>query len=77
MITWSQLGIHRKNIGLLNVGGYFDALLALVDHSINKGFVKPSNRDRFVVRDRPAELLTTLGEHRIPQVKRWLGPEQS
>jgi uncharacterized protein (TIGR00730 family) len=40
VITWAQLGIHRKPIGLLNVAGYFNALKALVDHAIAEGFIK-------------------------------------
>ena len=44
-ITWSQLGIHRKPIGVLNVGGFYDGLLALVEHAIEEGFV-PAQRPR-------------------------------
>src|SRR3954471_6766747 len=43
-ITWSQLGIHRKAIGLLNVSGSYDGLLALVQHAIQEGFVPPEHR---------------------------------
>ncbi|MBV9403553.1 MAG: TIGR00730 family Rossman fold protein [Candidatus Eremiobacteraeota bacterium] len=43
-ITWFQLGIHDKPVGLLNVDGYFDALLAMFDHAENEGFISPENR---------------------------------
>ena len=43
-ITWFQLGIHDKPIGLLNVDGYFDALLAMFDHAVTEGFLSPENR---------------------------------
>jgi len=45
MVTWAQLGFHRKPIGLLNVDRYFDALLALVERAIAERFVHPENRD--------------------------------
>ncbi|KAE9446318.1 hypothetical protein C3L33_21783, partial [Rhododendron williamsianum] len=44
MITWSQLGIHKKPIGLLNVDGYYNSLLALFDNGVEEGFIKPSAR---------------------------------
>jgi uncharacterized protein (TIGR00730 family) len=44
VITWSQLGIHRKPLGLLNVGGFYDPLLALFDRAVADGFIRPSNR---------------------------------
>jgi uncharacterized protein (TIGR00730 family) len=43
-ITWSQLEIHDKPIGLLNVDGYFNSLLALFDHAVTEGFVSHENR---------------------------------
>ncbi|CAH9099917.1 unnamed protein product [Cuscuta europaea] len=44
MITWAQLGIHKKPVGLLNVDGYYDSLLALFDNGVAEGFIKPSAR---------------------------------
>lgn len=75
ILTWSQLGLHRKNIGLLNVRNYFDPLLSQIDHSISEGFVKPKNRDLFVVSDNPADLLDLLEQHALPEVKRWMTDE--
>lgn len=77
IVTWAQLGFHRKNIGLLNVGGYFDPLVRLVDHAIQDGFIKPNNRDLIVVEERPDLLLDRLAQHQMPQVKQWLGPEET
>ena len=76
VITWAQLGIHRKNIGLLNVAGYFDPLVRLIDHAIAEGFIKPAYRELIVVDDRPALLLQKLAEHHLPEVRRWMGPEE-
>ena len=49
VITWAQLGFHRKNIGLLNVGGYFDPLVNLIDRAIESGFIKAAHRDLIFV----------------------------
>jgi uncharacterized protein (TIGR00730 family) len=76
VVTWAQLGFHRKNIGLLNTEGYFDPLVTLIDHSIETGFIKPSNRDLIVVEREPAALLDRLATHQLPTVRRWLGPEE-
>ncbi|MDC0262139.1 TIGR00730 family Rossman fold protein [Planctomycetaceae bacterium] len=71
ILTWSQLGLHRKNVGILNVRGYFDPLLQQIDHAIAEGFVKDDNRDLFVVSDDPKELLDLLEQHELPEVKQW------
>jgi uncharacterized protein (TIGR00730 family) len=44
MLTWAQLGLHNKPVGLLNVNGYFDALLVFLDHTVREGFIKPAHR---------------------------------
>lgn len=72
ILTWAQLGFHRKNIGLLNVAGYFDPLVELIEHAIREGFITPSHRDLFVVESDAARLLDRLATHEMPYVKRWL-----
>jgi uncharacterized protein (TIGR00730 family) len=72
ILTWAQLGFHRKNIGLLNVGGYFEPLVALIEHAIGEGFITPTHRDLFVVESEPARLLDRLATHEMPVVRRWL-----
>ncbi|WP_145259446.1 LOG family protein [Calycomorphotria hydatis] len=59
-ITWAQLQIHHKPIGLLNVNGYFDALLAFLDHAFETDFIKPIHRKLFVVATTPEEMLDKL-----------------
>lgn len=48
VLTWSQLGVHDKPIGLWNVAGYWSPLLALMDHMVAEGFVRPANRARLL-----------------------------
>jgi len=45
ILTWSQLGIHGKPSGLLNVSGYFDSLLAMLDHAVTERFLRPAHRE--------------------------------
>jgi uncharacterized protein (TIGR00730 family) len=61
ILTWAQLGYHAKPIGLLNLEGFFDPLLAWLDHSVREGFVKPKHRRLLVQAGHPQELLDRLG----------------
>jgi uncharacterized protein (TIGR00730 family) len=72
MVTWAQLGFHRKNIGLLNVAGYFDPLVEFIEHAIREGFIVASHRELIVVESEPARLLDRLATHEMPRVRRWL-----
>jgi uncharacterized protein (TIGR00730 family) len=56
ILTWSQLGIHRKPSGLLNVTGYYDHLLAMLDHAVEEGFLLAANR-KLVIADTDANRL--------------------
>jgi uncharacterized protein (TIGR00730 family) len=77
ILTWAQLGIHAKPIGLVNTGGYFDALIALVDHAIGEGFIHPEQRALFVDAPTPETLLPRLLEHRPPAAFQWVSREQT
>ena len=72
VLTWAQLGLHRKPCGLLNVQGYFDRLLAFLDHTIDEGFVRPQNAELIVVARAPGELLDRLESPLPPPVEKWL-----
>lgn len=67
-ITWAQLGIHAKPVGLLNVAGYFDSLLAFFDRSFADEFIKPAYRDLYCVAEEPNELLHRLATQHPPHV---------
>ncbi len=60
LLTWGQLGLHAKPIGLLNVAGFFDPLLTWVDHCVREGFVKPEHRRRLRLAADPEGLLHVL-----------------
>ncbi|EOY29938.1 PREDICTED: cytokinin riboside 5'-monophosphate phosphoribohydrolase LOG8 isoform X1 [Theobroma cacao] len=63
MITWSQLGIHKKTVGLLNVDGYYNNLLALFDNGVEEGFIKPSARHIVVSAPTAKELLMKMEQY--------------
>jgi uncharacterized protein (TIGR00730 family) len=75
ILTWSQLGIHHKVVGLLNTRGFYDSLVKLIDHAIQEGFVPASNRQLFVVDEDPARLLDRMAAHTLPSGTRWKGEE--
>jgi hypothetical protein len=69
--TWSQLGIHDKACGVLNVNGYYDHLAALLDHAVTEGFLRPQHRAVLSVASEPAELLDRLAAFVPPAVGKW------
>lgn len=73
MLTWAQLGLHDKPIGLLNTLGYFDPLLALVQHALREGFIYDEHRTMLLSSDDPETLLDQLHIYRPPDtLQRWL-----
>ena len=73
VLTWAQLGIHFKPCGMLNAGGFFDSLLSFLDVSVAAGFLKPENRDLFVVEREAGLLLDRMANHKPPRVSKWAG----
>lgn len=55
--TWSQLGIHQKPIGILNVEDYFNPLISLIDHVVNEGFLRESHRQTVIIEKNPKTLI--------------------
>jgi uncharacterized protein (TIGR00730 family) len=72
VLTWAQLGAHNKPIGLLNTRGYFDPLLAFIDHTIAEGFVRSENRDLLLVETDPAALLDAMECYKPAGVSKWI-----
>lgn len=75
MLTWAQLGLHRKPIGLLNIGGYYDGLLQLIDTMQSKGFLKPEHAAMLTVRSDIQSLMEALTEYEAPVLKKWITDE--
>jgi uncharacterized protein (TIGR00730 family) len=75
VVTWAQLGLHTKPIGILNVDGYFDLFFKFLEHMVQEGFIKPKHQQLMVTSQDPNELLSLLicyrGTEHIPKVINW------
>jgi uncharacterized protein (TIGR00730 family) len=76
-VTWAQLGIHRKPLGLLNVAGYFDHLVRLLDHAVAEGFVPAASLKLVVVGEEPEALLDRLAAYEAPVGPAWITASES
>jgi uncharacterized protein (TIGR00730 family) len=77
VLTWTQLGLHRKPCGLLNVDGFFDPLIAYLDGAVGQGFLKPEHRNFLIHSDHPADLVDRLANMELPQASPWIRPDES
>ena len=68
LLTWTQLGLHRKPCGLLNVDGYFDSLLAFFDRSVEDGFLQAEHRAMVLIDRNSDRLLDKLAAFELPDV---------
>jgi uncharacterized protein (TIGR00730 family) len=66
ILTWGQLGLHRKPCGLLDVDGYWQPLVSFFDHAVEEGFLRRAHREYVLVAQEPAALLDALGRHQPP-----------
>ena len=71
MVTWAQLGLHRKPCGLLDVEGYFAPLLAFLDHAVKERFVKETHRALLLVAAEPGVLLDAFAARKASAVGEW------
>lgn len=77
ILTWSQLGLHKKPIGILNVNGYFNGLIAQLDTMVKEGFLSPANRRLLVESDDVTELLNLLKNFQAESGTKWLERNQT
>jgi uncharacterized protein (TIGR00730 family) len=72
-ITWGQLGIHQKPVGLLNVAGYYDPLIAMIDRAVEEGFIMPRYRNLFVASSGVDELFELMRKFQpLEGVVKWI-----
>ena len=77
-VTWSQLGIHRKAFGVLNVAGFYDGLLALVQHAVDEGFVPAEHRALILEAAEPENLIDlVIGYEPPPPVAKWIRADET
>jgi uncharacterized protein (TIGR00730 family) len=76
LLTWAQLGLHEKPVGLLNWDGFFDRLLTLTDTMAARGLLKPVNREMLLVGASGEELLAKMEGYVAPVVRKWIELEE-
>jgi uncharacterized protein (TIGR00730 family) len=72
-VTWTQLGVHKKPCGLLNVAGFYDPIIQFLDHAVREQFIRPAHRETVLVDSDPARLLDKLTAVVLPDVPKWIG----
>jgi uncharacterized protein (TIGR00730 family) len=75
MLTWGQLGLHKKPIAILNIDGYYDALIVFVQTMTDKGLLKEVNQQMLLVSDTIDDLLDKMENYAAPTVGKWINKE--
>ncbi|AZA79471.1 TIGR00730 family Rossman fold protein [Chryseobacterium sp. G0186] len=76
MITWAQLGLHQKPIGILNIDRFYDELIKLIQTMVDKGFLKQVNKDMLIISDTIDDLLEQMKRYQAPTVGKWISKEE-
>ena len=72
IMTWAQLGMHRKPCGVLNVAGYYDGLTRFLDHAVAERFVAQGHRDMLLVATTAADVIAKFRVYAAPVVEKWI-----
>lgn len=72
MLTWGQLGLHDKAVGILNTNGYFDPVLSAMDRMVEEGFLKDINRDMVLVDQQIEKLVDAMRNYQPPKIRKWI-----
>ncbi len=76
MITWAQLGLHKKPIAVLNINGFYDDLITMIKTMVDKGFLKQINQEMLLISDDIEELLEKMKNYTAPVVGKWISEEK-
>jgi uncharacterized protein (TIGR00730 family) len=77
MLTWGQLGLHKKPIAILNINGFYDSLIELTKIMVEKGLLKEVNQQMLLVSDNIEDLLTQMKNYVPPTTGKWIDKTQS
>lgn len=77
IITWLQLGLHQKPIGLLNTNGFYNDLVKMLETMVRKGFLSLDNYNLLLVDSNPENLLKKMEEFKTPQRPKWLNSDRT
>ncbi len=76
ILTWAQLGFHKKPCGLLNIEGYYDDLIGFLENSFEQEFVNPLFRPLLMMDKEPCSLLNQFASYQAPKVRKWMGEDE-
>lgn len=77
ILTWAQLGLHSNPMGLLNIDGFYDPLIAQFDVMVENQILKPINREMVLIDDRIDGLLEQMKNYKAPSVKKWITTQKT
>lgn len=77
IVTWAQLGLHAKPVGILNVESYFDPLITQFDRAVSEEFAYSENRRLILQESDPDRLLTLMESYTAPSVEKWIDPDEA
>ncbi|EKD42319.1 MAG: hypothetical protein ACD_73C00208G0005, partial [uncultured bacterium] len=77
VLTWGQLGLHHKPCGLLNIGGFYDPLLGLLDISVKEGFLQEESRNLLITHSVSKHLIQLMNQYKPPQLAKWITNEET
>lgn len=77
MITWAQLGLHQKPVGILNTNGFYDGLIQFIDNMVTVGLLNKPNRNMLLVGNTIEDLVQQMEAYEAPDVPKWLNKENS
>jgi uncharacterized protein (TIGR00730 family) len=77
IVTWAQLGLHAKPVGLLNIESYFDSLIEQFNRAVDEGFAYPENRALILHETDPERLLDLMERYEAPKVEQWIDSDEA
>jgi uncharacterized protein (TIGR00730 family) len=72
MLTWAQLGLHKKPVAILNIDGFYDPLIDLIQTMVDKGFLKEANQQMLLISDDIDDLINKMKSYVAPKVGKWV-----
>ena len=76
-VTWTQLGVHAKPCGLLNVSGFYDGLITFLEHALREDFLRPTHREIVVSDANPVTLVDRVIAWQAPVVAKWIDRDEA
>nr|WP_321522749.1 TIGR00730 family Rossman fold protein [uncultured Macellibacteroides sp.] len=76
MLTWAQLGLHKKPVAILNTNGFYDELLYLIQKMVDKGFLKQANQEMLILSNNIDDLIDKMKNYKAPAFGKWINKSE-